>query len=935
MDRGLAGIDNFGFAQSNAIGRSGGLLLIWDSNVFSNVSVVGGERFIAAKGNWKGVDGDVMLVNAYGAHVTDQKMALWDRTSALMNTVAGGWCLFGDFNEVKEPDDGLNTEFNARDADNFNEFIRLNSLVEIQLGGRKYTRISDDGYGLRLSNGPKSISECFDFVAQKWFKNVKEALKRWSRIKFGGTKQQIEVCRNEAMKWEKEAEARNLNDDELEFWMKARIEWVDKENEMVTRGNNRPRFINDRVPKLSVDNVASLELPFSEKEVWDAVCNCGGNKAPGPDGFNFKYIKRFWDIIKGGVLTEVRWFWDKGEISNGVMPLLLSLSRRPWSSLKKKRKGLIFKVDFEKAYDSIEWGYLIEIMERMGFGVKWCKWVTACLKSSSISVHVNGSPTKEFMMERGVRQGDPLSPFLFILAAEGLNALLNDAVDKDILRGVRVGEDDLMVSHLQYADDTIIFGEWSRENTSNLMNVLKCFKEVAGLKINLNKSKIYDVGVERGELDTMAHFMRCSVGEVPFTYLGLPVGVNMRRVSAWNEVIERFKSRLSEWKAKAMSFGGRLTLVKSVLGSLPLYYFSMFRVPSNVINALERNLALVGKWWWRFRIESDSHWCRVIKSIYGDDRGWGVEGRSRLKGGGVWSDIVRVDKWVGEVIGSVGNMGVELVLIRTPRGKEWKCELIQGEFSVKSLSEWIERRHVRREAGITKLEWNTLVPRKVNVFIWRALNGRIPVRNDLDKKGIDLDSILCPCCENVLESVDHCLVTCEKALYIWERMYAWWGIAVVDVFTIKDILQHSGGRSLGKEADALWHAVVILLLNGDGDVRSMLDEAFLPKMEVPTRWIKSIPIKFETMAKYHAVVMANPAQGHVIPAMELAQRIVIKVTFVNTEAIHQKVVTSTWLEKNGHNSLLQMVSIPDELEPWSEDRNDWGKLAKSMLQSMP
>ncbi|GJS28094.1 RNA-directed DNA polymerase, eukaryota [Tanacetum coccineum] len=294
----LRGSTNFGFAQSNAIGRSGGLLLIWDSNVFSNVSVVGGERFIAAKGNWKGVDGDVMLVNAYGAHVTDQKMALWDRTSALMNTVAGGWCLFGDFNEVKEPDDGLNTEFNARDADNFNEFIRLNSLVEIQLGGRKYTRISDDGLkfskldrflvtpefstkwdnlsaialdrkifdhcpilmkDMDLDYGPNPFrvfdlwledGEIDAIVKDAWeipvrgsrpdcrvrdkFKNVKEALKRWSRIKFGGTKQQIEVCRNEAMKWEKEAEARNLNDDELEFWMKARIEWVDKENEMVS-----------------------------------------------------------------------------------------------------------------------------------------------------------------------------------------------------------------------------------------------------------------------------------------------------------------------------------------------------------------------------------------------------------------------------------------------------------------------------------------------------------------------------------------------------------------------------------------------------------------------------------------------------------------------------------------------------------------------------
>ncbi|GKB50346.1 putative RNA-directed DNA polymerase, eukaryota, reverse transcriptase zinc-binding domain protein, partial [Tanacetum coccineum] len=458
-----------------------------------------------------------------------------------------------------------------------------------------------------------------------------------------------------------------------------------------------------------------------------------------------------------------------------------------------------------------------------------------------------------------------------------------------ILRGVLVGEGDLMVSHLQYVDDTIIFGEWGRENTSNLMNILKCFEEVAGLKINLNKSKIYGVGVERGELDTMAHFMRCSVGEVPFTYLGLPVRVNMRRVSTWNEVIERFKSRLSEWKAKAMSFGGRLTLVKSVLGSLPLYYFSMFRVPSNVINALERNLALVGKWWWRFRIESDSHWCRVIKSIYGDDRGWGVEGRSRLKGGGVWSDIVRVDKWVGEVklserfprlfhlenikdalVGNKGNWSDGIWVwnwdwIRSPRGRvmgelkeleeiitgisidrnrkdRWKWKLDpKGEFSVKSLSKWIEWRRVRREAGITKLDRNTLVPKKVIVFIWRALNGRIPVRNELDKKGIDLDSILCPCCENVLKSVDHCLVTCEKALYIWERIYAFWGIAVVDVFTIKDILQHSGGRSLGKEAEALWHAVVLVAVYYIWKSRNM--KVFKGKTENGTKLFKDIQIK--------------------------------------------------------------------------------------------
>lgn len=91
------------------------------------------------------------------------------------------------------------------------------------------------------------------------------------------------------------------------------------------------------------------------------------------------------------------------------------------------------------------------------------------------------------------------------------------------------------------------------------------------------------------------------------------------------------------------------------------------------------------------------------------------------------------------------------IIIDQNRKHRWKWKLDpKCEFSVKSLSRWIEQRHVRREVGSTKTKWNTLVPRKVNVFIW-ALNGRIPVRNELDKKGINMESVLCPCCENVLE----------------------------------------------------------------------------------------------------------------------------------------------------------------------------------------
>ena len=224
----------------------------------------------------------------------------------------------------------------------------------------------------------------------------------------------------------------------------------------------------------------------------------------------------------------------------------------------------------------------------MGFGSKWCKWVEACLTSASIFVLVNGSPPKEFNMGRGVRQGDPLLPFLFILAAEGLNAIMQDAVDKGLYRGVSVGNDGVSNSHLQYADDTIFFADWSKHNAKNLMCILKGFENVSGLKINLSKSKVYGIGVSSSAVAEMARVMKCGMGELPLTYLGLPIGVSMRRESAWRPVIEKFKKKLTDWKAKTMSFGGRLTLVKSVLGSLPLYYFSLFRVPSCVINQLER-----------------------------------------------------------------------------------------------------------------------------------------------------------------------------------------------------------------------------------------------------------------------------------------------------------------------------------------------------------
>ncbi|GKA86093.1 hypothetical protein Tco_0807804, partial [Tanacetum coccineum] len=144
------------------------------------------------------------------------------------------------------------------------------------------------------------------------------------------------------------------------------------------------------------------------------------------------------------------------------------------------------------------------------------------------------------------------------------------------------------IAHLQYANDVIFFGDWSKHNAKNLICVLKVFENVPGLKVNLSKSKLYGLGVSSGVVEEFARVIKCSKGELTLTYLGLPIRVSMRRELAWRLVIENFKKLLTYLKAKTMSFGGRLTLVKYVLESLLLYYFSIFHVSACVLNRLER-----------------------------------------------------------------------------------------------------------------------------------------------------------------------------------------------------------------------------------------------------------------------------------------------------------------------------------------------------------
>ena len=138
-----------------------------------------------------------------------------------------------------------------------------------------------------------------------------------------------------------------------------------------------------------------------------------------------------------------------------------------------------------------------------------------------------------------------------------------------------------------YADDVVFVGEWDVHNIKAIVHILKCFFKASGLKINLHKSKLMGIGVSNNEVDRAAKLVGCSTFTTPFIYLGVKVGEVMSRINSWDEVISKLFSRLSKWKLKTLSIDGHLTLLKSVLSSIPIYYMSIFKVPLGVLKKME------------------------------------------------------------------------------------------------------------------------------------------------------------------------------------------------------------------------------------------------------------------------------------------------------------------------------------------------------------
>nr|GEZ07640.1 putative RNA-directed DNA polymerase, eukaryota, reverse transcriptase zinc-binding domain protein [Tanacetum cinerariifolium] len=495
------------------------------------------------------------------------KIALWSSIFNLTRNWDGILIALGDFNMVRETGERFGYTFNERHADIFNAFISNSSLIDVPLGGYKFTwtdkwgskmskldrfLVSESFYdafprttGVILEKGipdhrPVLLKEhsddydplpfcffhswleldgfykliddtwkCDGIVETNGLEHVLRLASIYAKIDNGIANDLDFENRRESIKVLGEKHRRQLA---IKGIMNNGV-WIEDPDcvKAVFKDHFSKRFQKDYPPhhpfdidmpkQLSSDQRDFLDRDISregnKKTVWDY----GGDRAPGPDGFTFKFFTTFWDLLEFDVTRFVHAFFldssfPKGcnssfialipKVSNATLVtdfrpislircqykiigkilanrlgLVISNCISPEQSAfikgrnildgplilnevmnwyrKRKEKLMIFKVDFEKVFDSLRWDFLNTIMEKLGFGSRWRVWIKGYFVNARSSILVNGSPTTEFFVSKGLRQGDPLSSFLFILAMEVLHALVCKAINVGTFKGASVG----------------------------------------------------------------------------------------------------------------------------------------------------------------------------------------------------------------------------------------------------------------------------------------------------------------------------------------------------------------------------------------------------------------------------------------------------------------------------------------------------------------
>ncbi|RVW76305.1 ATP-dependent DNA helicase Q-like 4A [Vitis vinifera] len=629
---------------------------------------------------------------------------LWEELGSIKGLWSDPWCVGGDFNLVRFLEEHSRGEGLTASMRRFSEVVEDLELRDFPLMGGPFT------WRGGLNNQAQSRLDRF-LVTDKWDSLFNGAVQG---ILPKPVSDHFPVLLEEGVESEGcwHSEENNLKNSVVGAFQKLYSEekgWLPCIDELSFMG-------------LVSSEAEGLEIPFTEEDVFAALLDLGKDKALGPDGFTMAFWFFCWDVMKVEIMGFFREFHERGRFVKSLNATFLVLvpkkegaedlkEFRPISlvgslyKLKSNQGGVLCKLDIKKTYDHVSWKFLLAVLKKMGFG-----------ESS-----------------RGLRQGDPLSPYLFVIAMEVFSCSLRMTISGDFL------------------------SRW---------------RACSRLRVNLEKSKLILMGRVH-DIEDLALELSCKVGGLPSCYLVLPLGAPFKSKVVWDGVEERFRKRLAMWKRQYISKGGRLTLIRSTLSSMLLHVSLLYAQKSKVEVGEDSEGFSMG--WRSSCVEATS--CSMELGLFRKKkrclgvRNLALLNKALLRGRMVYLGRKQEDKWCGDEplcesfpslfaislakdtwvsdVWNLDGVGDGWTPLFSMAFNDWEIEMVErfilkiqafrvqrededkvvwttsksGAFSVKSLNSILEPR------GSSLFPcgniWRANVPPKVAFFAWEASWGKI------------------------------------------------------------------------------------------------------------------------------------------------------------------------------------------------------------------
>ena len=394
------------------------------------------------------------------------------------------------------------------------------------------------------------------------------------------------------------------------------------------------------------DKAVWLEKEVTEEEIRETIFHMKANKAPGPYEFSIEFFKATWPIVGKEVVAVIQGFFISGLllkevnilnlvpkkinpsamgdfrpiscciviykcitkiISNRMLPLLGDLVSMNQSAFIPSRsiaenvllaqemvrnyhKGIgnprcTFKIDLMKAYDSVNWEFMINCLQCFGFPKKFLCWIKECITSPRFSVCLNGTLVGYFEGKKGLRQGDPSSPYLFVLVMEVFSRLMTMSTGPDSGFKFHPKCLKLKLTHLCFSDDLLIFSKASLSSINVIKAVLVEFEELSGLKANPSKSSFYCSGISKRVKHTLLNELQMKEGYLPVRYHGVPLISSRLSSTDCRVLFDRITGRIDSWLSRNLSYAGRLQLLS--IYSLQVYWTGIFILLKKVVKSIE------------------------------------------------------------------------------------------------------------------------------------------------------------------------------------------------------------------------------------------------------------------------------------------------------------------------------------------------------------